>query len=79
MGINIDTNNIRGRFTAKSGKTYIFLKDGSVLEELDGNITKVDLRIKENKKRIKEDIGKGHTDVERWLMKKEINYEKRVF
>ena len=66
MGNNIDTNNIRGRFRAKSGKTYIFLKDGSLLEEdLDGNITKVDLSIKENIKRIREDIGEGHTDVVR--------------
>ena len=63
---NIDINNIRGRFRAKSGKTYIFLKDGSLLEEdLHGNITKVDLSIKGNIKRIKEDIGQAHTDVER--------------
>lgn len=66
MGSNIDINNIRGRFRAKSGKTYIFLKDGSLLEEdLDGNITKIDLNIKENIKRIKEDIGNGHTDIVR--------------
>lgn len=63
---NIDTNNIRGRFRAKSGKTYIFLKDGNLLEEnLDGNITKIDLSIKENIKRIKKDIGEGHTDIVR--------------
>ena len=66
MENNIDTNNIKGRFKAKSGKTYIFLKDGSLLEEdLKGNITKIDLSIKENIKRIKEDIGEGHTDVVR--------------
>ena len=66
MEHNIDTNNIRGRFRAKSGKIYIFLEDGSLLEEdLDGNITKIDLSIKENIRRIKEDIGKGHTDVVR--------------
>lgn len=66
MENNIDTNNIKGRFRAKSGKTYIFLKDGSLLEEdLDGNIKKVDLSIQENIKRIKEDIGEGHTDVVR--------------
>lgn len=66
MENNIETNNIKGRFRAKSGKTYIFLKDGSLLEEdLDGNIKKIDLSIQENIKRIKEDIGKGHTDVVR--------------
>lgn len=66
MENNIDINNIRGRFRAKSGKTYIFLKDGSLLEEdLNGNITKIDLSIKENIRRIKEDIGEGHTDVVR--------------
>lgn len=66
MENNIDINNIKGRFRAKSGKTYIFLKDGSLLEEdLDGNITKIDLSIKENIKRIKEDIGEGHTDIVR--------------
>lgn len=71
MENNIDTNNIKGKFRAKSGKTYIFLKDGSLIEEdLNGNITKIDLSIKENIKRIKEDIGEGHTDVVRWLMKK---------
>lgn len=66
MENNIDTNNIRGKFKTKTGKTYIFLKDGSLLEEdLNGNITKVDLTIKENIIKIKEDIGKGQTDVER--------------
>lgn len=66
MEHNIDTNNIKGIFETETGKTYIFLKDGSVLEEdLNGNITKIDLSIKENKRRIKEDIGKGHTDVVR--------------
>lgn len=66
MENNIDTNNIKGRFRAKSGKTYIFIKDGSLLEEdLNGNIKKIDLSIKENIKRIKEDIGEGHTDVVR--------------
>ena len=66
MGNNIDINNIRGRFRAKSGRTYIFLKDGSLLEEdSNGNITKIDLSIKENIKRIKEDIGEAHTDVVR--------------
>ena len=66
MENNIDTNNIKGKFRAKSGKTYIFLKDGSLIEEdLNGNITKIDLSIKENIKRIKEDIGEGHTDVVR--------------
>lgn len=59
-------NNIKGKFRAKSGKTYIFLKDGSLLEEdLDGNIKKIDLNIQENIKRVKEDIGEGYTDVTR--------------
>ena len=59
-------NNIRGRFRAKSGKTYIFLKDGSLLEEdLNGNIIKIDLSIKGNIKRIKEDIGEAQTDIVR--------------
>ena len=66
MENNIDTNNVKGRFKAKSGKTYIFLKDGSLLEkDLNGNITKIDLSIKENIKRIKEDIGEGQTDIVR--------------
>ena len=60
---NIDTNNIKGRFKTKTGKTYIFLKDGGLLEDLNGNIRKVDLSIKENIKRIKEDIGTGYTDI----------------
>lgn len=64
MENNIDINNIKGKFRAKSGKTYIFLKDGRLLEEdLDGNIKKVDLNIQESLERIKEDIGKGYTDV----------------
>lgn len=64
MENNIDIDNIRGRFRAKSGKMYVFLKDGSLLEEdLNGNITKVDLSIKENIRRIKEDIGEAYTDV----------------
>ena len=48
MEHNIDTNNIKGRFKTKTGKTYIFLKDGGLLEDLNGNIRKVDLSIKEN-------------------------------
>lgn len=66
MENNIDTNNIRGIFKTKTGKTYIFLKDGSLLEEdLNGNITKIDLSIEGNIIRIKEDIGEGYTDIER--------------
>lgn len=57
---------VKGVFTGQSGIRYIFLKDGSLLEEdLNGNISKVDLSLKRNTERIKADIGIGHTDVVR--------------
>ena len=56
--------NIKGRLRTNTGKTYIFLKDGSLLEEyINGDTIKVDLSIEENIKRIKEEIGKGQTDI----------------
>ena len=66
MENNIDINDIKGIYKAKTGKTYIFLKSGNLLEEdINGNILKIDLNDKENIKRIKVEIGKGHTDVVR--------------
>ena len=59
-------DNIKAKYTTKTGKTYIFLKDGSLLEEdVNGKIIKVDLRNEEIINRIKKEIGKGHTDVVR--------------
>ena len=59
-------DNIRAEYKTKTGRTLIFLKDGGLIaQELDGKRITINLNDKETLKKIKEEIGKGHTDVVR--------------
>ena len=66
MKNNFDITQIKGKFKISKEKTYIFLNNGKIFEEdSQGNITEIDTQNKDNIEKIKKDIGKGYTDVER--------------
>ena len=66
MSYNINQNEIKGKFKSRTNKTYIFLTNGKILEEdTYGNIIEIDLENKKNIEKIKNEIGRGYTDIER--------------
>lgn len=66
MDTSDNKNKIKGRFKINNEKTYVFFTNGKIFEEdKNGNLKEIDISKKQNIEKIKKDIGRGYTDIER--------------